>query len=256
MMIYIHKLFPALLSPIMLIVAFILLGLILKKSFIVWAAIIVLIIGSMPIVTKSILHSLESNQIRLSVHEIQSADAIVVLSGMLTSVETSQGIDFEWVDPDRFLGGVELLIANRAPYLIFTGGRMPWQKNMASEGEFLKKQTIIYGISQQHVLVTNSAQNTEEEARAVKALLDETLGTRPKRIILVTSAFHMSRAKHLFASNGLIVTTYPVDFKADISDLTPMSFIPTAIALRDLELAYRELLGRIYYSTVWNLYRN
>ena len=85
---------------------------------------------------------------------------------------------------------------------------------------------------------------------AVRALLDEKFGLRPQNIILVTSAFHMERAKALFIQNGFIVTAYPVDFKADTSDLTPMSFMPSAYALKDVEFALRELMGRLYYSVL------
>ena len=60
----------------------------------------------------------------------------------------------------------------------------------------------------------------------------------------------MERAKALFNQNGFIATAFPVDFKADISDLTPMSFMPSAYALKDVGFALHELMGRLYYSAL------
>jgi len=249
-MIYIHKILPLFLSPVTIVIALILFGLVFKRYFLIYLAIILLILSSTPIVATSLVKYLEGNQVHLSADEIKPADAIVVLGGMLTSVRTSGGVNFEWVDPDRFFGGIDLASANKAHYLIFTGGKLPWDKSPITEGVFLKQKALTYGISEGRILVTKPVENTNEEAMAVKELLDEKFGLKPKNIILVTSAFHMERAKALFIQNGFIVTTYPVDFKADISDLTPMSFMPSTYALKDVEFALRELIGRLYYSAL------
>ena len=249
-MIYAHKILPLFLSPVTILATLILLGLVFKRYFLIYIAVILLVLSSTQIVATYLVGFLEGNQVHLSTDEIKPADAIVVLGGMLTSVHTSEGVSFEWVDPDRFFGGVDLALSNTTHYLIFTGGKLPWEKSSITEGNFLKGKALAYGIANDRILVTKPVQNTDEEATAVKQLLDEKLGTTPKSIILVTSAFHMERAKALFNQSGFIVTGYPVDFKADISDLTPMSFMPTAYALKDVEFVLRELMGRVYYSAL------
>ena len=249
-MIYVHKILPLLFSPIIIVVVLILSGLVFKRYFLIYLAVFALVISSTPIVATSLVKYLEGNQVHLSADEIKPADAIVVLGGMLTSVRTTHGIEFEWVDPDRFFGGIDLVLANKAHYLIFAGGKLPWEKSFTTESVFLKKKSSNYRISEGRILFTKPVENTNEEAKAVKELLDEKLGLQPKSIILVTSAFHMERARALFNQNGFIVTAYPVDFKSDISDLTPMSFMPSAYALKDIEFALRELMGRLYYSAL------
>jgi uncharacterized SAM-binding protein YcdF (DUF218 family) len=119
-----------------------------------------------------------------------------------------------------------------------------------NEDTLLHEEKIDYGIPDDRILLTKSAQNTEEEARATKEILDSKLGVNPKSIILVTSAFHMQRAQLLFSDNGFAVIPYPVDFKASISDLTPMSFLPSANGLKDVEFALREFMGRLYYAVL------
>lgn len=249
-MIYIHKILPNFLSPVTIVIVLILLGLMFKRYFLIYLAVFLLIVSSSPIVSTYLVKYLEGNKVHLSVDKVKSVDAVVVLGGMLASVPTSGGVNFEWVDPDRFFGGVDLMLANKAPYLIFTGGRLPWEKSLTTEGVFLRKKALTYGISENRILVTKPVENTNEEAMAVKELLDEKFGPQLHSITLVTSAFHMERAKALFNQNELIVTAYPVDFKSDISDLTPMSFMPSAYALKDVEFALRELMGRLYYSAL------
>ena len=91
--------------------------------------------------------------------------------------------------------------------------------------------------------------NTAEEARAVAALLrrDE------RRVLLVTSAFHMRRAQRLFEREGLTVLPFPVDFKARAawagsSWNDPLLWVPTAGHLFSSSVALREMLGRLYYK--------
>ena len=51
-------------------------------------------------------------------------------------------------------------------------------------------------------------ENTADEAVTVKALISQS-----KRIILVTSAFHMYRAQMLFEKQGIKMIPYKKDFK-------------------------------------------
>lgn len=249
-MIYFHKILPLVLSPLTVVILLMVSGIIFKRQLLIYLAVFLLFICSTPIAATCLIKYLEGNQTHLSEKDVKPADAIVVLGGMLSLVPKGQGVDFEWLDPDRFFGGVDLAIVNKAHYLIFFGGKLPWERAVISEGTFLKQKALSYGISEDRVLVTQPVQNTKQEALALKELLEGKLGAGHKNIILVTSAFHMERAKALFIQNGFIVTAYPVDFKVNSSDLTPMSFMPSAYALKDVELALRELMGRLYYSSL------
>ena len=87
-------------------------------------------------------------------------------------------------------------------------------------------------------------ENTADEAVAVKELISPS-----KRIILVTSAFHMYRAKRLFEKQGFIVIPFKVDYKtARESAITVMDFLPSAGNLGMTETGIREIIGRLYYS--------
>ena len=88
---------------------------------------------------------------------------------------------------------------------------------------------------------------TAEEARVVAAQL-------PPRstVVLVTSAFHLPRAKRLFERQGLQVLPFPVDFQArgawaghPLAD--PLNWIPSADGLERSSRALREAIGRTLY---------
>ena len=80
---------------------------------------------------------------------------------------------------------------------------------------------------------------------------EEKAGRSGPRIILVTSAFHMPRAKMLFERQGFAVEPFPVDFRlSDRQRTTILSFLPKAEYLEDSEAAMREGVGILYYSII------
>jgi uncharacterized SAM-binding protein YcdF (DUF218 family) len=88
--------------------------------------------------------------------------------------------------------------------------------------------------------------NTEAEAYAVAQLLQQKSRTR---VLLVTSAFHMPRALHLFEETGLVVTPFRVDYQVDAAEaFTVRSLVPRAEKFRKTEMAWRELIGRAWYA--------
>jgi uncharacterized SAM-binding protein YcdF (DUF218 family) len=246
-LIYLHKILPLLVSPIVLVLALMLFGVVKKRFVYVVTAAVLLYVGSMPIVSEALFRQIESNELKLTPQDAPQADAIVVLGGMLSWVPSKQGLVTEWGDPDRFFAGVDLMAAGRAPTLIFTGSKFPWDLGLEAEGHVLKRYAQRMNIPAEKIWVTADVQNTEQEAREVDKLLRAPDGER-KKIILVTSAFHMKRSEMLFAKVDLEVFAYSVDFKLSQTTLTPMSFLPNVIALATTDAAIREALGIVFYK--------
>ena len=220
-----------------------LIGLYKNNKKLIAGGIFLLYLASMPIVGAEFLRLIETKSVRLDPSDMPKADAIVVLSGMLTWVPAKNGLVQEWSDPDRFWGGVELINADKAPLLIFTGGKLPWELGEGNEGDYLKKYAQLLNVPEQKIIVTQDVQNTEQEAVAVREILKSR-----REIILVTSAFHMARAKETFESKGFNVAAYPVDFRVSDRAITLMGFLPHAASLGQTDLAIRELAGRAFYK--------
>jgi uncharacterized SAM-binding protein YcdF (DUF218 family) len=151
----------------------------------------------------------------------------------------------EWVDADRFFGGLDLFRAGRAPLLLFTGGAISLQSGLPTEGDVHRQQALALGLPPRSLAVTPYVRNTAEEARAVAAQLP-----RGSRVLLVTSAFHMARARALFERQGFVVVPYPVDFQARGAWAGSVFedfryWFPSADGLEGSSRALRELLGRL-----------
>ncbi len=253
MQIYLHKILPVFFLPLGISLLLVLAGLLLRRRAIIWIGFVVLCLSSTSVVSQFMARSVEGWAERSLAIDAPRVDAIVVLSGGRVVAPGVAGVS-EWSDADRFYGGVDLFQAGKAPLLIFTGGWVPWEPNAKPEGEILIEYAKALGVPAKSMVTTGAVVNTAEEAQAVAALLGQrhavgaAHGVRP-HILLVTSAFHMSRAQYLFAHAGLEVTPFPVDFQVSAGgELGVMDFLPSAGALAQTERAWREMYGRMYYG--------
>ncbi len=187
---------------------------------------------------------------RFKPDKLQSSDGIVVLSGGRHFTLGNSKI-IEWLDPDRFLAGVDIYKLKKSDKLIFTGGINPLDTDITPEGDIYIREAISFGVPSESLLTTPPVFNTYQEAKAVKKLLDKSNTSYKKNIILVTSAFHMKRAKKVFEREGIFVQPYPVDFKSDKNFRKllsyPLNWMPSASSLEGTSSAIRELIGRIFY---------
>ena len=141
--------------------------------------------------------------------------------------------------------GVKLYNLGKAKKIIFTGGKVPWNKNKLNEGQIYKKMSNNYELKPENILVTNNVQNTFQESVEVSKLI-----SKNSSIILITSAFHMSRAVFLFKRYGFKINPFPIKFFNENKKLTVIDFIPSSRALFKSSFVIRELQGRIYYYFV------
>jgi len=90
---------------------------------------------------------------------------------MLKINEVGDSTYIKWGAPVRFFEGIVLFKAGKAQKLVFTGGKMPWNKTKKTEGEVLKEFAIANGISSERIFVSKDVENTAYEAGAVKELI-------------------------------------------------------------------------------------
>ena len=121
--------------------------------------------------------------------------------------------------------------------------RWPTQPQLPPEGDVLLRRARSLGIPASDLASTARVSNTAEEARLVASQLPT-----GSSVVLVTSAFHMPRARRLFERAGLQVLPYHVDFKATgawaihlLAD--PLNHFPSADGLEGSSRALREALS-------------
>ena len=223
-----------------------------KKVKFIYSAFIFLIIFSNGLFADILWRLLEHPWKRLDYSLVAPSDGIVVLSSGRHLPPGNSKI-IEWYDPDRFLAGIDLYKANKSNRLIFTGGINPLSSDLPPEGDIYIKEALSMGLPKEDLFTTYPVNNTLQEAKAIKKLLnDEFPPLIQNRIILVTSAFHMQRAKKIFESEGISVQPYPVDFKSNKSFISslrnPLKWMPSSSSLNKSSIGIREIIGRFIYG--------
>jgi len=241
MTLFLHKLLPILLLPLGFSICLLLIALLFKKRWIGLLAVAILTITGMPIVGDSLLRILENRYPKIEVENCPQADAVVVLGGILRKTRRKTG-GLEWGEPvDRFEQGVLLMLAAKAPRLVFPGGVIPWSNRKVPEGDDLKKAAVARGIPEASILVTEQVGDTAGEAQAVSKM-----GFH--KVILVTTAWHMPRALYLFRKRGIEAIPFPVDYQtAEGEPITLLDLLPQAHGLENTEITLRETYGLLYY---------
>ena len=223
-----------------------------RNAKFIYSAFVLLIVFSNGVLADSFWRLLEYPWKRLDYSVVNSSDGIVVLSSGRPKPPGNSKI-IEWGDPDRFLAGINLYRANKSNRLIFTGGINPLYPGLPPEGNIYIKEAISLGIPKKDLFTTYSVTNTFQEAKAVKKILNNEISSSRKEIILVTSAFHMKRAKKVFEREGIVVLPYPVDFKSSKSLSSslrnPLKWVPSSSSLSRNSSAIREIIGRIIYKS-------
>ena len=242
-MIYINKILPIIFSPLGLIIVLLLFGILRKKILPSLLALLLLTLLSLPFVSNQLINLLERNYSVISPNELDTADTVVVLSGMLQTIKQDSMIHYEFSEAvDRIFAGINLLKMGKAQKIILTRGKLPWSKGVP-EGDYLAEFVQSQGIDPNRILLTEIVQNTNDEAKAISRMLPKN-----SEVILVTSAFHMPRAKKVFQNQNLKIIPYAVDFRSSAKDIDVLDFLPQANAFKDSSFYFREIIGRLYYS--------
>jgi uncharacterized SAM-binding protein YcdF (DUF218 family) len=244
-MLFLNKFLPLLFLPVGVSALLVVFALWRKKRWPVLVALALLYACSMPLTGDRLAGWLESRHPAVAVAQAGPADAIVVLGGILGPA-AAPGLVPNFTDTvERFEGGVELAQAGRAPWLVFTGARTPVRHGVRVEGEELRALAIRRGVPAEKILVTDYVANTADEARVVAGLMQQ---RGWKKIILVTSAWHMPRAAWLFRRAGVDAEAFPVDFRCDTQrPLVWNDLLPKIDALANTENMLRECYGYAFY---------
>ena len=247
-MLFLNKLLPIFVLPLGWVVALLIFALLRKRRWPVIVALAVLYVCSMPVVGNRLTRWLESSYSPVALDQVEKADAIVPLGGIFGPAVPPGRVPNIGEAGERLEAGIQLWQNRRAPWLVFTGGRVPWVRQGEVEGAVSARAAIARGIPAEKILVTREVGNTADEARAVAALMRE---RGWQKIILVTSAWHMRRAARQFRHAGVDFVPFPVDYQIDPNGpVTLLDFLPRAEGLRQTEAALRECYGALFYALV------
>ncbi len=169
----------------------------------------------------------------LDYENIPESDAIVLLGG-------GMGAHEKCGSPEMFSGADRVWVAAK----LWKAGKA---KVITLSGENADKSTIPLlkemGVDEAGCKCFLEARNTEEESKMIKEL-------GVKKILLVTSAWHMPRARMLFERRGFEVIPCPADFEATCAwekDVEVKDFFPSGDALQKNSYFVKEWVGLFGY---------
>ncbi len=197
---------------------------------------------SLPIVARALIAPLEA-QAGPVFSDADGAGAIVVLgSGVNIDAAEYGGDTASERSLTRLRYGVHVARQTGLPLLV-TGGMLP--RTSKSEAE------IMAGIAESEFGIAvrwqeSNSMDTADNARLSAAILK---AAGVERIVLVTHAFHMPRARQLFAAEGLSVVAAPTDFKGqNRQPLSVFDFLPQPRAIQNSYYALHECIGIAWAS--------
>ena len=116
---------------------------------------------------------LESRYPAVAIDQVENADAIVPLGGIFGPATQEGFLPNIGEASERLEAGIVLWEKKKAPWLVFTGGRLPWSKQTEVEGAVSKRAAIARGVPGEQIIVTREVGNTIDEAFATRDLMRE-----------------------------------------------------------------------------------
>lgn len=173
-------------------------------------------------------------------------DAVVVLGGMIDPAASDRSGELELTEAaDRIVRATAVLRAGQARMVLLSGGLITPAPGERSEADRLAAYLRDEGIAPDRIVVEGRSRNTHENAVESARVARERGWSR---LLLVTSAWHASRALGCFHAVGLSPDLLPVDHQATSG--ADEGWLPRAAALDRSTNMLREQLGRVVYRAV------
>jgi uncharacterized SAM-binding protein YcdF (DUF218 family) len=193
-----------------------------------------------------LLASLERPYVVESLEDIPASDAIVMLGGAVRpSKHEVFGLDLAPA-ADRVIMALELARRGKAKNLVVGGALQKVNGRIHIEADMTKQWLEAWALTSARIHSLGGCSDTHDEAVRVAALLKK---EGWQRVILVTSAYHMRRAKATFETAGVPVVCVPCDFQTKVSVETGDSLVlvPRYPGFQKLSLYLHEQIGWVAY---------
>jgi len=207
-----------------------------------WGGLLSLYLVSIEPVASRLIYPLERQFPPLAAAP-DGTEAVVVLTGGTRDVAPFDiGAVPDSMATIRLLEGVRYYRQLDGIPLVICGGRADPARPELSSGAAMARQAFRLGVPPADLILEDGSINTREGAKALRGLLGGA-----KRIVLVTSAFHMGRSVDFFRSEGFEVAAAPSGFLSEKVELGLLHLIPSADALFVSATAVYECLARTWY---------
>ncbi len=175
-------------------------------------------------------------------------DAIVVLGGSVDTLTTTGEHLMLNDSAERLTESARLYKAGVAKKIIVSGGS-GYVDQTIKEAPLMAAFLVGMGVPKEAVVEESESRNTYENAVFTKAKMEEA-GLR--RVVLVTSSWHMKRAAAIFRRADIEFAPYAVDTLVERRGI-PGDYLPDARALDVVTRLFRERVGYLAYKMLGRL---
>lgn len=218
-----------------------------KTSIIIFALwILVWCLGATPLVGW-MMAKLEKPYVVHDWDALPKADAIVSLGGGFYP-NSFEALTFSGNDAfDRNLTALDMVESGKADHIVFGGSDYIVDGKETSEGKLLNRWQKRWGLKEVEVHFLENSNTTLDEAIRVRELIES---KNWESIYLVTSAWHMRRAKAVFLYHGVNVKAIGCDFQGatNVAKRRQWSAFPQSGNFLKLHLFTHEIVGYYYYQ--------
>ena len=177
----------------------------------------------------------------------RQASVAIVLTGVVNVSKQPQDRIYFYAGADRITHALRLYQEGYVQKIILSGGTGSIWDQSRKEAPLLADFLERAGVPPTDIIVEADSRNTYESAQAIKEILNTNFPGH--RYILITSAFHMRRAKAVFDRQQVNITCFSTDFRTGDGPPSIFTFLlPSPDALRNSTILVREWMGYIAYK--------
>ncbi|WP_165825417.1 YdcF family protein [Pedobacter yonginense] len=171
----------------------------------------------------------------------QKHDVGIVLGGFSGINERTHQISFNWAS-DRLFQALALYKKGEINKILLSGGNASLLNNKIKEADLVVDYLKLIGIPDSAILFENQSRNTIENAKNSIALIKKYKADA--KILVITSAWHIPRAKTIFEKQSKNkIDYYPTNFIGRNSFSIGDFIIPDLGAFGTWELLIKEWIG-------------
>lgn len=186
-----------------------------------------------------------------SFDEIENHEIGIVLTGVTNLSKTAYDRTFFNKGADRITHALQLYQMGKIKKILISGGQGLNPVNPQSEAELLQRFLIMTGMPEEDIWIEDQSKNTAQNAQFTKDFLEKKGIDTNQEFILITSAFHMYRAKGCFDKVGLKTETFPTDYYShDVKYDIPSLIFPDSNSIQYWTKLFKEWLGIVVYKLV------
>jgi uncharacterized SAM-binding protein YcdF (DUF218 family) len=214
-----------------------------KQTFLIVSAVLLYFFSNRFILNEVLVHW--ENHTESITLDTGTYDYGIVLGGMVWYDKSTGTMNF-LQSSDRIWQTVRLYKEQKIKKIIISGGSADFFGQDTIESVLLKNFLVKIGLPANDILTEENSRNTHENALFTQQILSSEPNAR---LLLITSAIHMRRAKKCFEKVGLSCDNYATDFysgnrKYNVSEI----LIPNPQTLFNWDAFIHELFGMASYK--------